>query len=117
MNCPGELAQERAPVLGQGVVEPPGGVQRLGDLDQLGGVEPTAAGGPVDRRADVPGAGDAHVGSLGQERPRLGRLLEPALDHDRVGRRLVRLGQAAAGREAGRGSQPGSDQRVLEEGE
>ena len=117
MQAPGQVVEERPAVAGQDVPQAPGRFDRLGDGGELRGVEAAAAGGPLHRRPDVVGAADPRAGMLRQQGADLGGLLEADLDEDRVGQREQRLGQAAAGREPGRGGQPLADQRELQEGD
>ena len=85
-------------------------------IDQeLGRLEPAAAGRTLDMRADVPSAADADVRPLPQEPARLVGLVEPATDHDRVGRRLERLREPARRRERGVGREPLAHLGVLEQ--
>ncbi len=70
-------------------------VQRVGDLEELGRVEPSAAHRALNRRPDVVRAADPDPRSLREQRPGLVRLVESPGDDDRIRRRLERLGGAA----------------------
>ena len=79
------------------------------------GLQAAAAGGALHPRPDVVRRADADAGALAQQRAGLVRLVEAAVDEDRVRLRLERLGEPAAGRERGQLREPGADLRELEQ--
>src|SRR5207249_2996475 len=97
----GDRVEERPPVVRQRVLEPGGGIERVGELEELGGIEPAAARRPLDGGPDVVRGADPDSWPLGQERTRLVRLVEAARDEDRVALGQERLGQTARRREGG----------------
>ena len=98
----GEVAQQRPPIVGERVAQAAPGLQRLRDRHELERIEPSAARGAFDRRADVVRAADAGAGLLGEQlaRPPMSRRGRSRRGRGR--RRAERLRQAAAGREPGR---------------
>ncbi len=110
-----DLAQERPPLVGQERGQPGRGVEGRRDLEELARLQPAAARGSLDGRADVVGRADADARPVLDERPGLVGLVEAARDDDRVVRRLDRLRQAARGRERGGRREPCLDGRELEE--
>jgi len=112
-----ERPEERAPLVGQARREPHGRIERGGDLEELGRLQPAAPRGSLVRRADVVGAADPDPGALLEQRSRLVGLVEAARHDHRVARRLERLGQPPRRREGGGGRQPLPDDRELEQRE
>ena len=97
VNLARQIAQKRPSVAAQRLTEPRGRLQRVGDLQEVRRVQPSAACRPLDPRRDVLCAADTGARMLADERTRLRRLLDtPAHDHG-VGGGLQRLGQAAPG--------------------
>ena len=115
MQLSTEVAQQRSPLVGQGRRKPRGRVERLGELEELGGIEATAAGRSFDRRADVMGRPDPDARSLLEQRPRLIGLVELAGHDDRVGRRLEGFRQPARRRERRGSREPLANERELEQ--
>ncbi len=93
MQVAGEIAQERATVVGDDGRQPRGRIEGLRDLQELGGFQASAADRTADRRSDVAGGTDPGPRTLAEERSRLVRLVEPTSDDDRVARRLEGLRQ------------------------
>ena len=112
-----EVAQEWPAFIGEQRPEAGRGVERLGDLEELGGFQPPATGRALDRGADVARRPDPGAGPLLEEGPRLVRLVEPAGHDDRVIRWFEGLGQALGGRERGGRREPRPDGRELEQGQ
>ncbi len=110
-----ELAQQRAPVVGQRRRQPGGRIEGVGDLEELGRVQAAAAGRALDGRPDVAGGADADARPLLDERPGLVGLVEHPAHHDRVARRLEGRGQPSRGAERGGLRQPVADRRELEQ--
>ena len=94
MELAPEVAQQRATLVGERRRQSGGRVERVRDGQELLRLQTAAAGRPFDGWLDVVRAADTDPGSIGQERARLIRLVEPARDDDGVGRWLERLGQA-----------------------
>ena len=94
MQVATEVAQERPSVVGEDGAEPRGRIDRVGDLEEVGRIQPAAAHGALDRRTDVVSAADAHGRPFLQEGEGLVRLVQPACDDQRLVRRLQRLGKA-----------------------
>ena len=115
MQLAAELAQQRPPLVGQRRRQPGGRVERLGDLEELGRVEPAAAGRALDRRPDVVGRPDPDARPLLDQAAGLVGLVERPRDDDRVARRLERLGQPPRRRERGGLRQPVADRGELEQ--
>ena len=68
-----DVAEQRATLVGERRREARGRVERLGDLEELAGLQPAAAGRALHRRADVVRRADADAGSLGRAAPGPGR--------------------------------------------
>ena len=117
MQLATEIAQERSALVGEDRREAGRGVERLRDLEELGGLEAPAADRPVDRRSDVACRADPCAGSLLEEVAGLVGLVQAAGDDDRVARRFQRLGQTTPGRERGRRREARPDGRELEQAE
>ena len=96
MELAGERVEQRPAVVGERRLEAGGGVERVGDLEELLGVEASAACRPLNRRADVVRCPDPDARPLGQQRARLVGLVEASGDDHRVGRWLERRGQPLA---------------------
>ena len=88
-----EVAQQWPALLGERRLEARGGVERLGDLEELRRVEPAAPRRAPDPRLDVVRGTDPHPGPLLEQLARLVRLVEAAGDDDRVAGRLEVLGE------------------------
>ena len=116
MQLATEVAQQRSPLVGEGRRKPRGRIERLGELEELGGIEATAAGGSFDRRADVVGRPDPDPRSILEQRSRLVGLVELAGDDDWVGRRLEGFRQPARRRERRGRREPLANERELEQG-
>ena len=116
MELAPELAQERASLVGEGRREAHGGIERIDDLEELGGIEPAAASRPFHGRTDVVRGADPDAGPFLDERPRLVRLVETARHDHGIGRRLEGLRQPVRRRELRGRRQPLPDERELEEG-
>ena len=112
-----EVAQERAPVVGDDRGQSRGGIEGLGDLEELARFEPAAPNRPTDGRSDVTRGPDAGPRPLVEEVARLVGLVEPAGHDDRVAGRLEGLGQPPGRTERGGGRQPALDGRELEQAE
>jgi hypothetical protein len=112
-----DLAQQRPALVGEGRREAGCGVERVGDLQELGGLETPAADRALGPRSDVVARADPDPGTVAQERPSLVRLVEGAGDEDRVRLRLQRVGQPARRRERGQLRESLADLRELEEDE
>jgi hypothetical protein len=110
-----EIAQQRPPLVGERRGEPGRRIERVGDPEELLGLEAAAASCSVEQRRDVVRPADADARSIAQERARLVRLVELAGDDDRVGGRLQALGEPARRRERGGVGQPLADERELEQ--
>ncbi len=115
MELATEVAQQCAALVRERRGESRGRVQGVGDLEELAGIEPSAARGALDRGADVVGAADPDPGSLLEQRADLVGLVELAGDDDRVRRRLERFGESAGWRERGGVGEPLADERELEQ--
>ena len=90
-----EVAQQRATLVGERGREAGRRVERLDDLEELRGIEASAAGRPADPGLDVVRGADPDAGTLLEQRAGLVGLVEGARDDHGVGRRLERLGDAA----------------------
>ncbi len=110
-----ERAKERPSLVGEGGGQPGGGVERLGQLEELAGLQAPAARAALDRGPDVARGADPDARAVGEERAHLVGLVEPALDDHRVRGRLEGLGEAPRRRERGRRRQPLPDERELEQ--
>ena len=117
MEPPAEVAQERPALLGERRGQPCGGVEGVGDPDELLRVEPAAARRTTHPRIDVVGGTDAHAGPFLEQGPGLVRLVEPAADDDLVAGRDEGLREAPGRVEGGLFRQPGADGRELEQGD
>jgi hypothetical protein len=96
-----DLAQQGPPLLRQRGRQPGGRVERLGDLQEVRGIQPASPDGASHPGFDVVGGTDPDAGPLLQERSGLvGLVKAPGHDH-RVGGGLESLGQPA-GRGEGR---------------
>jgi hypothetical protein len=88
-----QVAQQRPALVRERGRQPGGGVERVGHLDELLGVEPATARGALDRRTDVARGPDPDARPLLEQRPGLVGLVQRPGHDDRVARRLERLGQ------------------------
>ncbi len=117
MEVTRQLAKERPAVVGEDRRQARRRIERLGDLEELGWVQPAAADRPPDRRADVAGRPDPGPRPLLEEVTGLVRLVEPAGHDHRVARWLQRFGQPPRWPERRGRGEPGPDGRELEQAE
>ena len=96
MKLAAKVAQERAALVGQRRCQPGGRIERLRDLEEVGGIEATATPGALDPRADVVGRSDPDSGPLVEQGSRLVGLVEATRDENRVCGRFERFGEPAA---------------------
>ena len=99
MEVLAKVAQERPPLVSEGCRQARRGVEGVGDLEEMSGVQAPAAGRPLDPRADVVGRADADARTLDEQGARLVGLLEAPSDDDPVVGGLDRLGQPPPRRE------------------
>ena len=95
MDLAGQGMEERTAIVGEAGLEASGSIEGVGELEELGRIEATAAGRPLDRRADIAGGTNPDARPLDEQRPRLVRLVEGAGDDGRLRRRLE-LGREAS---------------------
>ena len=112
-----EIAEERPALVGKGRPEARRRVERIGDLEEPGRIDPSTAGGPLDPRSDIVGGADTDTGPFGEEGTGLVGLVEAAGDDHRIGRRLEGLGQSPTRPERGHGGEPLADGGELEQGD
>jgi hypothetical protein len=110
-----EVAKQRPAVVRERRLEAGGGIEGLGDLEELRRVEPAATRGAPDPGLDVVRGSDPHAGAFLQQLPGLVGLVEPARDDHGVARWLQSLGEAARRVERGLLGEPGSNLRELEQ--
>src|SRR5207245_10101658 len=96
-------------------LEPRGRVEGIGELEELGRLEPTTPRRTLDRRSDVTGGADPDPGPLREQGPGLVGLVEAAGDHDRVAGWQQGVREASRRRERGLIGQAVADLRELEE--
>ncbi len=85
MQLAAQLPQERPAFVGERSGQARGGVEGLGDLQELGRVQPAAASRPVHSRPDVVRGSDADAGAFHEERSRLVGLVQAPGDEHRIG--------------------------------
>jgi hypothetical protein len=117
VQLPGERPQERPTVVVERGREPRGGVERVGEAEELGGFQPASPDGPFDGGPDVLGRPDADSGPLGEKGSRLIGLVQAPRDDDRVRAGLEGLCQTTAGAELRVAREALADRRVLQDGE
>ena len=115
MELLAKLAQERAALLGQDRSEPAGRLEGLGDLDEVGRIQPATPARPLNPGSDVVGRADPSRGSLAQQATGLVRLIERPSDQDRLVRRFEGIGEPPARAKAGVIGQACPDQPELQE--
>ena len=115
MQVLADLAQEWPPLVCEQRGEARGGVERVGDLQELGRLQAPAPCRTLDRGTDVVRAADSEPGPLLEQGEHLIRLVESAGHDDPVARRLERLGELARWRERRGFGEPGPDGRELEQ--
>ena len=115
MELAPEVPQQRAPLVGERRGEARGGIERVGDAEELLRLEATAACCAVDPGSDVVRPTDTDARSLAEQRSCLVGLVELSPDDDRVRRWLERLGHPLGRRERGRRRKPLANERELEQ--
>jgi hypothetical protein len=115
MELAGERVEQRPAVVGDRRLEAGGRVERVGDLEELGGVETAAAGRALDGGTDIVRPADPDAGTFGEQGAGLVGLVEAAGDDHRVRRGFERRRQPLRRWERGRGREPLADERELEQ--
>ena len=115
MELAGEVPEERPAILGEGRPKPRRRLDRVGDLEELGRVEPATARRAVHGRGDVVRRADADARALLEQGPRLVGLIQTTCHDHKVCTREKCFRQPPARPERGQAGEPVANDRELEE--